>query len=328
MDNRGFNHDRTRATARISLRTAGIFAGIGGLELGLRRQGHSTRLLSEIDATAQAVLRKQFKGVPILGDVRAIQELPECDLIAAGFPCQDLSQCGKTNGISGRHSSLVREVFRLVETANRRPEWILLENVPFMLKLDGGPHWPLSQMRLQRLGYRWAYRTVNAMAFGVPQRRLRVVLQPCGEQPNNAMFADNAVEPDHPNVAAGYGFYWTEGARGLGWAADAVPTLKGGSRFGLLATRDLDTSQRRLATIDIRDAERLQGFPVNWTAGGAVGAREGLPMEACRKCSLVRVASWLGKQLAHPGIMPREVGSSVKRGDRMAQALPLGTTGT
>ncbi len=165
-----------RATARISLRTAGIFAGIGGLELGLRRQGHSTRLLSEIDATAQAVLRKQFKGVPILGDVRAIQELPECDLIAAGFPCQDLSQCGKTNGISGRHSSLVREVFRLVETANRRPEWILLENVPFMLKLDGGRALAFITNELQRLGYRWAYRTVNAMAFGVPQRRLRVVL--------------------------------------------------------------------------------------------------------------------------------------------------------
>src|ERR1700693_1503819 len=104
-----------RATRRISLRTVGLFAGIGGIELGLVRQKHSTVLLSEVDSTAQAVLRRGFPSVPVIGDIRTIRELPECDLIGAGFPCQDLSQCGKTAGIQGRNSSLVTEVFRLIE---------------------------------------------------------------------------------------------------------------------------------------------------------------------------------------------------------------------
>ncbi len=100
--------------ARLSLTTAGLFAGIGGLELGFHRAGHETALLCEIDPHANAVLRGRFPGSDLHEDVRKLKALPEIDLLAAGFPCQDLSQAGKTAGIKGKNSGLVGEVFRLL----------------------------------------------------------------------------------------------------------------------------------------------------------------------------------------------------------------------
>ena len=82
------------------LLTAGLFAGIGGLELGLSRAGHETALLCEIDRAALAVLEARFPKVPRKTDVRDLKSLPaKTDLLVAGFPCQDLSQAGKTAGI-------------------------------------------------------------------------------------------------------------------------------------------------------------------------------------------------------------------------------------
>lgn len=288
------------------LRTVGLFAGIGGLECGLGKFGHTTTLLAEIDPAAQAVLKRRFPDVEIAGDVRSIKTLPSCDLISAGFPCQDLSQCGNTAGIEGQNSSLIREVFRLVENAKTRPEWLLLENVPFMLRLDHGRAMQLIVGELERLGFRWAYRTVDARAFGVPQRRRRIILVAnCHElsDPRQVLFADCCEEPCEPNAAKGFGFYWTEGNRGIGWGVDCVPTLKSGSSFGIPSPPAIwIPQQRRIVTIDIRDAERLQGLPVNWTAPatnatGRMGARWRLVGNAV----CVPVAAWLGRRLARPG---------------------------
>ncbi|MDJ0114886.1 DNA cytosine methyltransferase, partial [Rhodococcus erythropolis] len=75
-----------------------------------------TELLCEIDPGAQAVLRSRFADVPLHGDVTKLRALPsDIELVAAGFPCQDLSQAGKTAGITGARSGLVDEVFRLVK---------------------------------------------------------------------------------------------------------------------------------------------------------------------------------------------------------------------
>jgi DNA (cytosine-5)-methyltransferase 1 len=286
-----------------SLRTVGLFAGIGGLELGLRRHGHPAILLSEINAGGQAVLRARFPDTPVEGDVRGLERLPACDLVTAGFPCQDLSQCGKTGGIEGKQSSLVREVFRLVEKTAQPPEWILLENVPFMLRLDRGRAMTLITSELARLGYKWAYRTVDARAFGLPQRRLRVVLVAARTRdPLAVLFADDAPEPRGPTGASAFGFYWTEGSRGLGWASDAVPTLKGGSGLGIPSPPAIwIPSERSIVTIDLRDAERLQGFPTDWTKPAEqVEGRAGARWRLVGNAVCVRVAAWVGKRLASP----------------------------
>ncbi len=151
----------------------GLFAGIGGIEVGFERAGHQSVLLCEIDLHAKAVLESRFEDVPIVSDVRDIPALPPADIVAAGFPCQDLSQAGRTAGIAGSQSSLVAQVFRLIEEPSHTPKWLVLENVPFMLQLDRGEAMRFLTRSLVERGYTWAYRVVDTRAFGLPQRRRR-----------------------------------------------------------------------------------------------------------------------------------------------------------
>ena len=86
------------------------------------------------DKIAKYVLQKKIPSIPIVEDIRNIEELPDkTDILCAGFPCQDLSSVGVKKGLSGSRSSLVREVFRLLET--NKPEWVILENVHFFIIL-------------------------------------------------------------------------------------------------------------------------------------------------------------------------------------------------
>jgi DNA (cytosine-5)-methyltransferase 1 len=159
-----------------SYRAVGLFAGIGGIELGLERAGWTTELLCEIDPLARDVLSARFE-VPlssIVEDVRDLHRLPKAELLAGGFPCQDLSQAGKSMGITGPRSGLVGEMFRLIKSSS--PRWVLLENVPFMLQLDGGRAMRFLVDHLESLGFTWAYRVVDTRCFGLPHRRKRVIL--------------------------------------------------------------------------------------------------------------------------------------------------------
>ncbi|MFN7611012.1 MAG: DNA cytosine methyltransferase, partial [bacterium] len=153
----------------------GLFAGIGGIELGMHYGRFEPGLLCEILPEAQAVLREHFPGVDIHPDVKAIRSIPsDTSLLCAGFPCQDLSSSGQKHGIAGLRSSLVGEVFRLL--AKHKCDWVLLENVRFMLHLGGGEAMTHITEALEELGYRWAYRVMNSQNFGVPQRRERVYI--------------------------------------------------------------------------------------------------------------------------------------------------------
>jgi len=284
---------------------AGLFAGIGGIERGLDAAGHETTLLCENDPGAARVLAERFSGTRIHGDVTTLQRLPRgVSLVAAGFPCQDLSQAGKTVGIVGRRSRLVGEVFRLLE-AHRTP-WVFLENVPFMLQLGRGRAMDVIATAFEKLRYRWAYRVVDSRAFGLPQRRRRVYLVASLEgDPRTVLFADEVDTPDGVDDrvlgSSACGFYWTEGIRGLGWAADAVPTLKGGSTIGIPSSPAILLPDGRVVTPDIRDAERLQGFPADWTKPAEEVAKRGTRWKLVGNAVSVPAAEWIGNRLIRPG---------------------------
>jgi DNA (cytosine-5)-methyltransferase 1 len=187
---------------------------------------------------------------------------------------------------------------------------VLLENVPNWRFLHGGKYLEEVVGALERLGYRWAYRTIDALAFGLPQRRQRLFLYATTQgDPRDVLF-NGQIEPLSPAYdldEAAHGFYWTEGTRGLGWGENCVPTLKGGSGLGIPSSPAILLTDGSLVTLDIRDAERLQGFLPDWTKGPKINPRNPSGKFNERKRWMlignainVRVAEWLGKQLARP----------------------------
>jgi DNA (cytosine-5)-methyltransferase 1 len=308
-------------------RVVGLFAGIGGIELGFHLSGYRTELLCEIDPLAQAVLKSRFPGIPLEPDVRRIKALPRAEVVAAGFPCQDLSQAGNTAGIRGKNSSLVTSVFKILRRRESTPRWLLLENVPFMLQLHAGKAMSFLVDELEDLGFMWAYRVVDARAFGLPQRRQRVLLLASRtEDPREVLFQGEEQEPeapDHEKVACG--FYWTEGIRGLGWAVDAVPTLKGGSTVGIPSPPAIRLPfDRTIVTPDIRDAERLQGFPHDWTLPAVDEqheyGRKGWRWRLVGNAVSVPVARWLGMCLQAPEKRCAHGEKPLKRGESWPKA--------
>src|SRR5258706_11412723 len=177
-----------------------LFAGIGGLEHGLKATGHETSLLCEIDPTAQAVLRRQFPNVHLVPDVRETQSLlkaidSESDLLTAGVPFTHISQAGLTMGFAGKQSGLIVDVLKLLE--QRSFESVLIENVPNWRFLHGGEYLRAVIAELERLGYLWAYRTIDALAFGLPQRRHRIFLYATKKgDPRAVVFRGNEEPPD------------------------------------------------------------------------------------------------------------------------------------
>ena len=307
----------------LSLGVVGLFSGVGGFELGFERAGHQTLVLCEIMPEARAVLQaakrrpassRAFMYAKLEADVcssELTRSIPErFEILAAGFPCQDLSQAGRAVGIRGLNSGLIQSVLSILSRrrGSDRPRWVVLENVPFMRHLGGGHGMEAVLSGLSKLGYSWAYREIDALAFGLPQRRKRLFIVACrqGEgDPRSILLS--GVGPRHPpSRCAGWlvgracGFYWTEGNTGLGWADDAVPTLKGGSSIGIPSPPAIVLPDGQLVLPLIRDAERLQGFPPDWTAAAVNGRGDRKRWTLVGNAVSVRVAEWLGQRFAKP----------------------------
>jgi len=181
-----------------------------------------------------------------------------------------------------------------------------------MLQLSRGRAMEVIVASLEELGYKWAYRVTNTLAFGLPQRRERVfLLASLDEDPRDVLFADDAGEPEPPKHTwrNACGFYWTEGIRGLGWAVNAIPTLKGGSTVGIPSPPAIVMPTGAVVTPDIRDAERLQGFESDWTLPCASVGRNSHRWKLVGNAVTVDVAQWLGERLVLPDEAGREVSS-------------------
>lgn len=158
------------------MKHASFFSGVGGLDLGFERAGIETVSVSEIDPYANTVLAERFPSAPNLGSITEVNanDIPEADIWSGGFPCQDLSVAGKRAGFAGKRSSLAFTFLDLVE--QRRPRWLLLENVPGLFSSNGGADFGRLLYEMEQLRYGVSWRTLDARYFGVAQRRRRVFL--------------------------------------------------------------------------------------------------------------------------------------------------------
>ena len=300
----------------------GLFAGIGGFELAFSRAGFETNLLVEIDPAARAVLKEHFPAAAVRSDVLETRTLPAgTTVVTAGFPCQNLSMAGDKAGIDGTKSAVVKRLFELVGASDTPV--IVVENVYFMLQLDAGRAMAWLVEQFEEHGYKWAYRTLNTMGFGLPQRRRRVYLVACRDlDPRDILFADECPVPasPKPRVSEPLGFYWTEGRSGIGMTVDGIPPLKVGSTVGIPSPPAVLFPDGEVLIPSLRSCEELQGFPAGWTeAAGQCGGRNP-EWRLIGNAVSVPVAEWIARRIKAPGVAGEFETTRLENGGRWPPA--------
>lgn len=151
-----------------------LFAGIGGFDLGLERAGMKCKWQVEIDPFCQRVLAKHWPDVRRWDDVRTFPpgdaDEWRVEVIAGGFPCQDISFAGRGGGLDGERSGLWFEYERVIRAL--RPRYVLVENVAAIL--DPGRGFDRVLSGLASLGFDAEWSVLSACAMGAPHTRERV----------------------------------------------------------------------------------------------------------------------------------------------------------
>lgn len=164
-----------------------MFAGVGGIDIGLDATGMECLFQVEIDSNCQQTLSYHWPDVPKFGDIKDVSgyDLPFVDVITFGSPCQDLSVAGKRAGLEGEKSGLFHEAVRIIKEMREKsngqyPKWSIWENVVGALSTNNGADFGQVLWEMDEAGAcfsEWA--VLDAQHFGVPQRRRRVFLVSC-----------------------------------------------------------------------------------------------------------------------------------------------------
>ncbi|SMD42348.1 DNA (cytosine-5)-methyltransferase 1 [Aquiflexum balticum DSM 16537] len=261
-------------------KTIDLFAGIGGIRLGFEAHGCETVFSSEWDKEAQKMYEANFGEKPF-GDINLIEpkDIPDHDILLAGFPCQPFSIAGKGLGFADTRGTLFFNIEEIIR--EKRPKAFLLENVKRLTTHDNGQTFAVILEKLKGLGYTVYHKVFNSLDFGVPQKRERIyivgfldpiyfkfpkplgyykplseILQNDNEIPKSYFLSDtikekrmNAVKgvPPFPSI-------WHEN---IGGNISALPyscALRAGGSYNYLVVNGV----RRLTD---REMLRLQGFP-------------------------------------------------------------------
>lgn len=175
--------------ANLNLRFIDLFAGIGGIRKGFEQAcddagiGHECVFTSEIKPYAVDVLRQNHPEDEITGDITQVSEddVPDCDVVLAGFPCQAFSTAGKRRGFEDTRGTLFFDVARIIKA--KQPMGFVLENVEGLVthdrerRTDKVGHTLSTILKvLDGLGYSVTWKVINAADMGVPQNRKRVYI--------------------------------------------------------------------------------------------------------------------------------------------------------
>lgn len=250
-----------------------LFAGIGGFRLGIEQAAEELGIpvkcvfSSEIDKNAVKIYEKNFKETPN-GDITKIQasDIPDFNILCAGFPCQDVSVAGKQTGLKGCRTGLFFEVIRIAK--EKRPEIILLENVTGLLNSNKGWDFARILIELENIGYGgFEWDDIDTAAY-LPQRRERIFLigylrKKCTGKvfPINRTTKKVSSSSEKPKIYPVYDPRRTKkSCNGRLIKNDGEPsfTLTKTDRHAVLINN-------RIRFLTPVEYERLQGFPDAWT---------------------------------------------------------------
>lgn len=175
--NKGISYiDREASKDKSKLTFIDLFAGIGGIRQGFEDENTRCVFSSEWDKYASLTYKANFGDTPY-GDITKISEkdIPNHDVLLAGFPCQPFSNIGKREGFAHKtQGTLFFDVLRILR--EKQPKMFLLENVKGLLTNDKGNTFKVILQELRELGYSVFYDVLDAQNFGLPQRRERVLI--------------------------------------------------------------------------------------------------------------------------------------------------------
>jgi len=152
-----------------------LFAGIGGIRIPFQELGGECVFTSEWDPHAQKTYEANFNEVPF-GDITLVdaKDVPDHNILLAGFPCQPFSIIGEKEGFSDTRGTLFFDIERIIE--EKRPDAFLLENVKHLVGHNKGNTFKVIKEHLSKLGYTFYYKVLNALDYGLPQKRERVII--------------------------------------------------------------------------------------------------------------------------------------------------------
>lgn len=156
-------------------KTIDLFAGIGGIRLGFSKFGAYTVFSSEWDKFAQKTYRINYGEEP-QGDITKIAEydIPDHDILLAGFPCQPFSNAGLKKGFEDTRGTLFFDIARIIKA--KKPKAFMLENVKQLRGHDKGKTFEVIESNLKELGYAVYSKVLRSIDFGVPQNRERIII--------------------------------------------------------------------------------------------------------------------------------------------------------
>jgi len=258
-----------------------LFAGIGGIRIPFQKLGGECLFTSEIDEECQRAYAANFGDRPV-GDIRQVDAaaVPDHDVLLGGFPCQAFSIIGQMRGFEDTRGTLFYDIERILKA--RRPRAFLLENVKMLVGHKGGETFRIILEHLRALDYCVHWKVLNALDFGVPQKRERVIIVGF-QQDYDFEFPDGSEMPrkslkDILEKEVAQKYYASEHIRRRRWAAHTPKTtpsiwhenkaghissypfscaLRAGASYNYL----LVDGERRLTP---REHLRLQGFPEDY----------------------------------------------------------------
>ena len=264
-----------------------LFAGIGGIRIPFEKLGGTCVCSSEWDEHAQRTYAHNFGEIPA-GDITQINEvdIPDHDILLAGFPCQPFSIIGDKQGFEDTRGTLFFDIVRILK--QKQPSAFLLENVKQLLTHDKGQTFAVIQEQLTRLGYTTYHKVLNALDFGLPQKRERIFIvgfregiafefpKPIGaykplsevlesdEDVESSLFASARIQQSRREKCKGPPFFpsiWHENKGGNVSVLPFSCALRAGASYNYLLVNGV----RRLSG---REMLRLQGFPEDFEVVG------------------------------------------------------------
>lgn len=193
-----------------------LFSGAGGLDLGFIMAGHTVLWANDLFADAVATYRQNIGNHIVQLPIQEVasEDIPDCDIVIGGFPCQGFSVANTGRHEDDERNKLYLEMIRVIR--DKHPRFFLAENVKGILSIGGGQVFQNILSDFRSLGYRVKYQLMNAADYGVPQKRMRVIIVGVREDLN----ADyDYPTPTHSKEATIYTQKWV----GAGDALCSLP---------------------------------------------------------------------------------------------------------